>query len=562
MEKTNNTIKYFGYCRKSSEQLERQALSISAQKNQISKSFNSLEIIEVLEEQKSAFKPNNRTVFREMIKRIKKGEADGIICWHPDRLSRNEIDAAQITYMVRTGEIKDLKFDSYHFDNSALGILTLQSALSHSQYSSARLSEDVKRGLQEKVRQGWLPSLAPAGYTNTPDKEKGYKIIVKDPDRFHLVRKMWDLMLTGNYTAPQILSIANDKWGYKTFKRRREGGKPLSRSSIYKIFSNKFYAGWIEWPKGSKNWHKGKHIPMISEEEFERVQILSGRNRKPKPHHRMFSFSGLIKCSCGCSVSPEAKNQLICPLCKLKFAYENKSACPGCNTPIEQMKNPTILNYVYYRCTKKKRGTDCNEPGIELKQLEKQIDAFLSSIELNPKYLDWAIKHLRKAHKLESYSRESVLNSQQKAYHKSSKKLDRLLEMRLAQELDEKEYASKKSELLKEKEKYKNLLKDTDQRQNKWLELSEKTFNFARYARFWFAEGDLQTKKGILNTIGQNLTLKDKKLYIQAHEPFSILRKGLELIPEARMVSEPIENVDNIRKTAALATVNPAWLRG
>lgn len=553
------TIRYFAYVRKSTEGEEKQALSIDSQKEKIKELFADLDIVEFLEERRSAFIPHNRPEFARIIERIRKGEAQGIVAWHPDRLSRNEIDAATLTYMIRTGQIKDLKFGSYHFDNSPEGIMMLQMALSHSQYSSAKLSKDVKRGLEKKVKMGWLPGVAPAGYLNTPDKEKGCKVIVKDPDCFPLVRKMWDLMLTGNYTPPQILKIANEKWGYRTVKRRREGGKPLSRSGIYKIFTNPFYYGWFEFPLGSGNWHKGSHEPMITQEEFERVQMLLGRKGKPAPHSRVFAFTGLMRCGeCGCSITAEEKNQIICSNCKFKFAYENKRICPKCNTPIEKMKSPTILKYIYYHCTKK-RG-NCGQGCVEVKQLEKQIDEYLATIQINQKYLDWAIKHLKKSHELESSSREVMLQSQQKAYSEISKKLDKLLELRLNDEISEEEYTTKKSSLLKEKERYQELLRDTDQRQQKWLELSERTFNFSRYARFWFVEGNLQQKREILATLGSNLILKDKKLSIEAPEPFLILKNGIASVPEAKKGLEPKILPVNKGLRELAHSLNPHWL--
>jgi len=67
------------------------------------------------------------------------------------------------------------------------------------------------------------------------------------------------------------------------------------------------------------------------------------------------------------------------------------------------------------------------------------------------------------------------------------------------------------------------LLNDTGHRIEGWLRLSEKTFEFACTARRRFATGDLHTKKDILSTIGANLTLKDKKLFIEAKTPFFIL---------------------------------------
>src|SRR6266511_2978440 len=74
-----------------------------------------------------------------------------------DRLSRNEEDAAKLTYRVRKGIIKDLRFCSYHFVNSPEGIMMLQLALSQSQYFSAKLSKDVKRGIEQKLVRGERP---------------------------------------------------------------------------------------------------------------------------------------------------------------------------------------------------------------------------------------------------------------------------------------------------------------------------------------------------------------------------------------------------------------------
>jgi DNA invertase Pin-like site-specific DNA recombinase len=181
MSKEKNLIKYFIYVRKSTEGDEKQALSIDSQKDKAKEMFGHLSVVDVLEERKSAFTPYNRTVFADMIQRIEHGEAQGIISWHPDRLSRNEIDGASITYMIRQGKIKDLRFGSYSFDNSPEGIMMLQMALTQSQYSSAKLSKDVKRGLEKKLRMGWMPGVSPSGYMNNKTAEKGEREIKKDP---------------------------------------------------------------------------------------------------------------------------------------------------------------------------------------------------------------------------------------------------------------------------------------------------------------------------------------------------------------------------------------------
>src|SRR5439155_951648 len=132
---------------------------------------------------------------------------------------------------------------------------------------------------------------------------KGQRTIVKDPERFALVRKAFDLILTGAYTAPQVLDIATDQWGLRT---RR--GRNLCQSNIYEMLGNPFYYGLFEFPKGSGNWYKGAHEPMMTADEYDHIQALLGRNGRPRPKQHNFAFIGTMRCGmCGAAVTAEAK---------------------------------------------------------------------------------------------------------------------------------------------------------------------------------------------------------------------------------------------------------------
>src|SRR6185437_12059927 len=110
-------------------------------------------------------------------------------------------------------------------------------ALSQSQYFSAKLGKDVRRGMEQKLKMGWLPRMAPIGYLNNVADHT----IVEDPERFALVRRMWDRLLSGLYTPPRIWQMADEEWGLTTLKRKRMGGAPLSRGGIYRLFRDPFY---------------------------------------------------------------------------------------------------------------------------------------------------------------------------------------------------------------------------------------------------------------------------------------------------------------------------------
>ena len=210
-DKTNK-LRYILYVRKSTEDEEKQVLSKDAQIDKCNEQFKNLNIIDTLDESKSAFEPDKREVFKNILEMIDNGEVDGIIAWHPDRLSRNEVDASSITWRIRQGKLKDLKFASFSFENSPEGIMMMQMTMSQSQYFSAKLSKDVKRGNAQKRKMGGLTGLAPQGYLNNKEN----KTVIKDTERWPLIRQAFDFYLTGEYSVIQVLHIMNKDWHYRT----------------------------------------------------------------------------------------------------------------------------------------------------------------------------------------------------------------------------------------------------------------------------------------------------------------------------------------------------------
>jgi len=101
-------IKYALYCRKSTEDDNRQVLSLDSQEQEMIKMADNLglEIVQTFRESKSAKKPDNRPQFSELINLIKRGKIDGVICWKIDRLSRNPIDSATIQWLLQQNQLK------------------------------------------------------------------------------------------------------------------------------------------------------------------------------------------------------------------------------------------------------------------------------------------------------------------------------------------------------------------------------------------------------------------------------------------------------------------------
>ena len=155
------------YARKSTDTEEKQVLSIEAQlvELRLFAQKEGLTIKEQLIEKMSAKVPG-RPIFNEMIAKIEKGEADGIIAWHPDRLARNSVDGGRIIYLLDTGHIKALKFPTFWFENTPQGKFMMNIAFGQSKYYIDNLSENVRRGNRQKLRNGGWPQNAPIGYIN------------------------------------------------------------------------------------------------------------------------------------------------------------------------------------------------------------------------------------------------------------------------------------------------------------------------------------------------------------------------------------------------------------
>ena len=154
-------MKYIAYCRKSREEKDKQILSISAQIAELKEyaKREHLEISEFVEEEKTAKVPG-REKFAEVLKKIEKGQVRGIIAWHPDRLARNSIDGGKLIYLLDTGKLLDLKFPTSWFENTPQGKFMLNIAFGQSKYYVDNLSENVKRGLRQKIRNGVYPGKA------------------------------------------------------------------------------------------------------------------------------------------------------------------------------------------------------------------------------------------------------------------------------------------------------------------------------------------------------------------------------------------------------------------
>ncbi|PIR50182.1 hypothetical protein COU79_00905, partial [Candidatus Peregrinibacteria bacterium CG10_big_fil_rev_8_21_14_0_10_54_7] len=427
------------------------------------------------------------------------------------------------------------------------------------------LSQNVKRGLQAKVEKGWYPGPAKAGYQNDAAAGKGEKIIRPDPIRFPLLRRALRLILAQTHTPMQALHILNYECGYRTPKKRKMGGLPLSRTTFYDTLTDPFYYGRFEYPKGSDRWYQASHKPMITEDEYWHLQRILGRDDRPSPRLHCFAFTGLMHCGeCNCLITAEDKEQTICSQCKRKFASRNRNDCPTCGIAISQMASPKHLHYVYYHCTKKK--IPCSQKFIRDTLLEEQIIQTLHTLTISERLKTWYMDQLRQQAEHDANDQMPLRQSLQEAYSTCQQRMDNLLKLKISPQnnagelLDDETYARQQAALKQEMSRLQFKMASTEKDADQWINPCEKTFHFACYAAAHFKNGTPETKRAILTALGSNLTLTNKKLRISLHKHLQLMQLVRDPSPVKNHRFEPKILGQSNRKDRALDPAFPRWL--
>ena len=345
-------VRYCLYARKSTEEEDKQALSIESQVREMTAiaTRENLEIVEVKRESHSSKEVGQRAVYNQLLEDIRQEKFNGILTWAPDRLSRNAGDLGAVVDLLDQKKLVEIRTFTQTFTNNPNEKFMLMILGSQAKLENDQKIINVKRGLRARCEMGLRPSTAPTGYLNEKRTDRKCEVLI-DPKCAGTIRKIFEKIGNDGWSGRQTHRWLT-KNGFKT-----KNGKRLSLGNLYTVIRNTFYYGEFEYPRGSGNWYQGKHEPLISKELFDKVQESIQDQYIPKTESKEFAFTKLIACGvCGSGITADEK--------------------------FKKLKDGGVNRHVYYRCTRGK-GVECKNAPINETDLIEELVKLLDTLDLD-----------------------------------------------------------------------------------------------------------------------------------------------------------------------------------
>lgn len=516
-----NTTKCLIYARVSSKEQEDTGYSLDAQEKLLQDYAvkNDLGVKKAFRVSESASGKQIRKTFNELLGYANKNNISVILCEKIDRLTRNLKDAASVSDWINEDDKREVHFVKESFivnkNTRAHENLVWDMKVAIARFYTNNLSEEVKKGQKEKISQGGFPTRPPVGYKTIG--EKGHKVHIVDDQQAPLVKKMFELYSTGNYSLNALVDVM-----HKEGLRSNDGGK-IGKSRMHKHLSNPFYYGKMCW---NGEIYDGKHEPLISKELFNVVQSkLIRKTDNPQYKTHLPVFKAKIKCEeCGGVITWE-----------------------------------TQKGHWYGHCNHYKK---CSQKDyMKQNEVEDQLfPYFENAMPKNDRVLNWLIKAMK-----ESHADEVDYNTQKReSFNRIIRMADKRIEEAYKDKLDGKmpsvlcEKVMKDS--TKEKEESIEALGKLSEYRTAYYEAGYAIHELALQATKIYRSPIAKTedKRMLLSYIFSNLALNERKIGANYTLAFEFL---VEWMPRLNRTFELLENRSIKGKKDAFASPCPTLLR-
>jgi site-specific DNA recombinase len=477
------------YARVSSKEQEKEGFSIPAQLKLL-KEYAATQGFAVEQEyvDVETAKQTGRAAFGEMVAYLKAKPAVRILLVEKtDRLYRNlkdwvTIDELELEiHFPKEGVVLSRGSRSSEKFMHGIKVLMAKNYIDN-------LSEEARKGMQEKAEQGIWPTKSPLGYRNVAGPD-GKKIIAADPDVAPIISKLFEWYSTGQYSLKEVAQKARDGG----FIYRRTGAQ-VPVSAVHTILRNRLYTGWFEW---NGKLIQGRHQPLVSAELWERVQgVLDGRNaNKAKRGKHDFAFSSLIACAkCGCSVVGEIKKQ----------------------------------RYVYYHCTgyaDKCQGNPatCRRRHVREEILEQQFTECLGRLRFDDEALEWVRESLQASHADERREHEEAVGRLQAEHKRLGDRINAMYLDKLDGRVDGAFFDKMSDQWREQQNRCLREIVRHESAEQSYMDEGVQILELAQNAQKLFERQEPSEKRRLLNFILSNCTWEDGEVVATFRQPFDLL---------------------------------------
>jgi site-specific DNA recombinase len=178
--------------------------------------------------------------------------------------------------------------------------------LSFAQFEREIIAERTRDKMAATRRKGkWSGGMPVLGYDLDP---RGRRLHVNEYEAAR-VRAIFALYLQHQSLLPVVQELARRGWVGKCWQTRhgrQRGGRPFTKTSLYRLLTNVLYAGKVRY---KDEIHDGEQPALIESDTFGRVQALlksHGPEVGPPSLHRFTALlKGLLRCvPCACAMTP------------------------------------------------------------------------------------------------------------------------------------------------------------------------------------------------------------------------------------------------------------------
>jgi site-specific DNA recombinase len=247
-----------------------------------------------------------RPALRRLMADIEAGKIDCVVVYKVDRLSRSLLDFARMMQVFDERRVAFVSVTQQFNTATSMGRLVLNVLLSFAQFEREIIAERTRDKVAATRRKGkWSGGMPLLGYDLDP---RGGRLLVND-DEAACVRAIFTLYLEHESLLPVVQELERRGWVNKRWQTRKDrvrGGRPFTKTSLYRLLTNVVYAGNVRY---KEEVHPGEQPALLDLDTFGRVQALlrcHGPTLGPPSRHRFGALlKGLLRCvPCDCAMTP------------------------------------------------------------------------------------------------------------------------------------------------------------------------------------------------------------------------------------------------------------------